>query len=173
MFDSPAGARFSRCGTYRYVLWRRWDPTRPASMIIGLNPSTADARNNDPTIRRCIRFARDWGSGGLIMTNLFAFRATDPSDLKKAEDPVGPRNDFWVRSISATCPVLVAAWGNDGAWQGRSTQLCQRLGHRLQILRLNKSGEPAHPLYLPAGLRPRPWIEQHDSDVDRSPMRSS
>lgn len=88
-----SGANFSRCRRFRYALWREWDATLPAVMLIGLNPSTADANHNDPTIRRCIGFARDWGFGGVRVLNLFAFRATYPDDLKAAADPVGPRND--------------------------------------------------------------------------------
>jgi len=160
MFGAACGARFSRCKRYRYALWRCWDSMRQPVVIIGLNPSTADARNNDPTIRRCIRFARDWGAGGLIMINLFAFRATDPSDLKQAADPVGPRNDFWIRRSSKVGATLVAAWGNHGDWMGRSNLMRRRFGPRLQILRLNQGGQPAHPLYLPARLRPMPWSEQ-------------
>jgi hypothetical protein len=161
MFESARGASFSRCQRYRYALWRRWDQDRPLVAMIGLNPSTADAKRDDPTIRRCIGFARDWGGGGLVMANLFAFRATRPSDLKKADDPIGPRNDHWIGRISRLCPTLVAAWGNDGAWLGRSAQLHRRLGSRLQILRLNRSGEPAHPLYLPARLRPVEWTDHN------------
>ncbi len=163
MVASSTGARFSRCGRYRYTLWRRWDAKRQLVMMIGLNPSTADAEKDDPTIRRCIRFARDWGGGGLIMTNLFAFRATDPTDLKQAADPVGPRNDFWIRRTSQACPTLVAAWGNDGAWMGRSRLIRERFGPRLQVIRLNRSGEPAHPLYLPARLQPISWETPRDS----------
>jgi len=156
--ESCRGASFSRCKRFRYALWRRWDLDRPAVAIIGLNPSTADAEHDDPTIRRCTSFARDWGFGGLVMANLFAFRATVPSDLKRARRPIGPRNDQWIGRIVRVCPTLVAAWGNDGAWMGRSAELRRRLGSRLQVLRLNKSGEPAHPLYLPARLRPVAWI---------------
>ncbi|TVS13620.1 MAG: DUF1643 domain-containing protein [Wenzhouxiangella sp.] len=157
MIDTPSGANFSRCRRYRYTLWRRWDADRRLVMVIGLNPSTADARRNDPTIRRCIGFARDWGCGGLVVTNLFAFRATYPSDLKAASDPVGPRNDAWIRRMARQVDVVVAAWGNDGAWLGRSARLQRILSGRLHCLRLNHSGEPAHPLYLPAGLIPIQW----------------
>jgi len=152
---AESGANFSRCRRYRYTLWRRWDPARPAVMIIGLNPSTADARQDDPTIRRCIGFARDWGYGGLVVTNLFAFRATYPADLKAAADPVGPRNDAWIRRMAGQVEIVVAAWGNDGAWLNRSTRICRMFCDRLHCLRLNAGGEPAHPLYLPAGLRPK------------------
>ena len=154
---SAAGANFSRCGRYRYTLWRRWDVDRPAVMIIGLNPSTADARQDDPTIRRCIGFARAWGYGGLVVTNLFAFRATYPVDLKAAADPVGPCNDAWIRRMARQVGIIVAAWGNDGAWLQRSARVRRMLAGRLHCLRLNAGGEPAHPLYLPARLAPRRW----------------
>lgn len=85
------GAHFSRCRRYRYALWRQWQAAGPMLMLIGLNPSTADAERNDPTIRRCIGFAHDWGFGGVWVLNLFAWRATLPADLKAAADPVGPR----------------------------------------------------------------------------------
>ncbi len=157
MFQVSAGANFSRCRRYRYTLWRSWDEKRPKVMIIGLNPSTADARNTDPTIRRCIGFSNDWGYGGLIVTNLFAFRATYPADLKAAVDPVGPRNDVWIRRMARQVETIVAAWGNDGAWLGRSARLRRMFAGRLHCIRLNACGEPAHPLYLPARLRPREW----------------
>lgn len=152
-----SGANFSRCRRYRYTLWRRWDSSRPLVMIIGLNPSTADARQNDPTIRRCIGFARDWGYGGLVVTNLFAFRATYPADLKATSDPVGPRNDVWLRRMAGQVEMIVAAWGNDGTWLNRGVRVRQMLARRLFCLRLNAAGQPAHPLYLPAGLKPITW----------------
>ena len=155
--SAAAGANFSRCRRYRYTLWRRWDSARGLVMIIGLNPSTADARNNDPTIRRCIGFARDWGYGGLVVTNLFAFRATYPTDLKAAADPVGPRNDLWIRRMAGQVETIVAAWGNHGTWLDRSTRIRRMLAGRLRCIKLTAAGEPAHPLYLPAGLMPQDW----------------
>lgn len=152
-----SGANFSRCRRFRYTLWRRWDADRPLAMIIGLNPSTADARRDDPTIRRCICFARDWGHGSLVVTNLFAFRATYPAELKAAADPVGPRNDLWIRRMAARADIIVAAWGNHGSWLGRSERVGRMLAGRLHCLRLTAAGQPAHPLYLPAGLEPVEW----------------
>ena len=93
--DMERSANFSRCRRYRYALWRRWAPGDDYGLLVGLNPSTADHRRDDPTIRRCIGFARDWGYSGLCVANLFAFRATYPRDLFAADDPVGPRNDAW------------------------------------------------------------------------------
>lgn len=126
-------------------------------MLVGLNPSTADAKRNDPTIRRCIGFACDWGFGGVWVLNLFAFRATYPADLRAAEDPIGPRNDRWLRRVARQCQRVVACWGNDGAFLGRSARVRGMIGDRLEVLRINGSGEPAHPLYLPKRLEPRPW----------------
>ncbi len=156
MIVTASGANFSRCRRYRYTLWRRWDSQAPLVMIIGLNPSTADARKNDPTIRRCISYAHDWNYGGLVVTNLFAYRATYPTDLKDATDPVGPRNDAWIRRMAGQVETIVAAWGNDGAWLGRSATLRRVFDGRLRCLRINAGGDPAHPLYLPAGLTPQP-----------------
>lgn len=156
--QSPhSGAHFSRCRRYRYALWRGWSPPQPSLMLIGLNPSTADARQDDPTIRRCIAFARDWGFGGVWVLNLFAYRATHPADLKAAADPVGPRNDYWLRTIARRCDRIVAAWGNHGRFMDRSGRVRWMFGDRLEVLRLNAGGEPAHPLYLPRGLKPMAW----------------
>lgn len=156
-----SGAHFSRCRSFRYALWREWDAERSKVLMIGLNPSTADATSNDPTIRRCIGFARDWGFGGVWVLNLFAYRATYPADLKAALDPVGPRNDEWIRRVARRVDRVVAVWGNDGAMLGRSTPVRRMLGHRLEVIRLNARGEPAHPLYLPKGLKPIRW-PMHD-----------
>jgi len=152
-----SSAHFSRCRSFRYALWREWNAGEPKVLMIGLNPSTADATRNDPTIRRCIGFARDWGFGGLWVLNLFAYRATHPSDLKVAGDPVGPRNDKWLRDVARKTARAVAVWGNDGAFMGRSTRVRDMLGDRLEVIRLNAGGEPAHPLYLPKGLKPVRW----------------
>jgi hypothetical protein len=86
-------AKFSACRKYRYALWRTWDESKPNVMIIGLNPSTADENENDPTITRCINFAKSWGYGGVCVTNLFAYCATVPSDMKESNDPIGSEND--------------------------------------------------------------------------------
>ena len=149
-------ANFSRCRHYRYALWRRWGEGDDFALLVGLNPSTADHRQDDPTIRRCIGFARDWGYSGLCVANLFAWRATYPEDLFNSDDPVGPKNDAWLRKLARQASLVVAAWGNHGRHQQRSRQVVPMLGP-LHYLRLNHSGEPAHPLYLPRTLTPLPW----------------
>lgn len=128
-------------------------------MFIGLNPSTADATNDDPTIRRCIGYARDWGCDGLCMMNLFAFRATLPKDMKAAEDPVGPENDRTLIFMAEGAEVIVAAWGNNGRYMGRDEKV-KAMIPQLHYLRLTKDGFPAHPLYLPKGLKPVLWMNR-------------
>lgn len=154
-------ADLSSCRTYRYALWRIWGGTAGYAMFVGLNPSTADETEDDPTIRRCIAFARSWGYSGLCMTNLFAFRATQPADMRAAADPVGPDNDDWLRDAGSAAAVVVAAWGCHGVHQGRDA-IVRALLPRLHYLRLTKDGHPGHPLYLPKTLRPVPWRRSDD-----------
>ena len=143
------GAAFSRDGRYRYRLWRRWDRSRPTIAFCMLNPSTADASRDDPTIRRCIGFARDWGYGGIEVVNIFGLRATDPRDLRSAHDPVGPRNDAFMLRAAALSPVVIA-WGVHGALRGRGAEALSLLATRTRLLALGRtrSGAPRHPLYL-------------------------
>ena len=150
------GAVFSPCRRYRYVLWRQWSGSGGYALVVGLNPSTADEQLDDPTVRRCIAFARDWGFGGLCLANLFAFCATSPAVLIRATDPLGPDNDQWLQTCSAGAGLIVAAWGRRGGWRGRD-QAVRRLLPRLHVLGLGKTASPLHPLYLPRSCRPRPW----------------
>lgn len=124
--------------------------------MVGLNPSTADAVSNDPTIRRAMDFARRWGRGGLIMVNLFAYRSTDPKALRQVEDPVGPDNDHWIKYWCEQVDLVVAVWGNEGRFLGRDVAVRALCG-QLHALKINASGQPAHPLYLPSGLTPKVW----------------
>ena len=149
-------ATFSPDRVYRYGLARTWAPELPTLLLVGLNPSTADETRDDPTIRRCLGFARSWGYGRLIVANLFAFRATHPRELRRAADPVGPDNDTWLLRYAARAERIVAAWGNDGCYQGRDRAV-RALLPDLYCIRRNRSGQPAHPLYLPAELRPLPF----------------
>ena len=151
-----SGAHISACGRYRYSLWRQWAPG-PQVMFVGLNPSTADATLDDPTIRRCIGFARAWGYGGLMMTNLFAWRATAPRTMMAASEPVGPDNDRVLQAAYAKATLTVAAWGAHGTHGGRNNAVRALMPH-MHYLRLTKEGHPGHPLYLPSGLLPMEWI---------------
>lgn len=145
-------AHLSKCKKYRYALWRIWDESKPAVMFVCLNPSTADEVEDDPTIRRCIGFARSWGYGALCVANLFAFRSTNPSVIFSEKDPVGQENDNWLLSLAKDSEIVVAAWGNQGAYLGRSKEVLKLLS-TVYCLKLNKSGEPAHPLYQPASAQ--------------------
>lgn len=148
-------AKLSACRRYRFALWRAWDESGPVAMFIGLNPSKANEREDDPTLVRCINFAKSWGYGGVCIANLFAYRATDPNDMRVAERPVGRGNDRWLQRLSAESDIVIAAWGNDGAYMGRGKKV-RSLIPDLYCLQLNKSGEPAHPLYLKRTLLPVP-----------------
>jgi len=153
--EPNTGAVFSPCRRYRYALWRIWNESKPPAMFVGLNPSTADEVNNDNTVSSCIRYARDWGYGSLVMTNIFAYRARYPKDMKAQEDPVGPENDRHLLELAGKAGVVVAVWGNDGRYRGRSAEV-RRLIPRLHCLVMTKAGEPHHPLYLPTTLKPIP-----------------
>ena len=148
-----SGATISPDGIYRYALTRRWDSTKGLVRWIMLNPSTADATVDDPTIRRCMGFARSWGFGGILVHNLFALRATDPRELKRHPDPVGPHNNAHLADPQASRLPTVCAWGAHGALNGRADavlDLLRRAGAKPTCLGLTKAGHPRHPLYLPA-----------------------
>ncbi len=147
------GAALSPCRRYRYALWRIWDEQKPLVLFIGLNPSTADEQYDDPTLTRCINFAKAWGYGGVYTANLFAYRATKPKDLFKRKRIIGKDNNDWLNTLAAKVDLVIAAWGNDGRYQNRANQVKQQLP-LLHYLKMNKSGEPAHPLYLKADLAP-------------------
>ena len=146
-------AQFSECRNYRYALWREWDESKPQAMIIGLNPSTADETKDDPTVKRCINFAISWGFGGVCVTNLFAYRATKPFEMKASDEPVGSENDAWIMKLAKEASIVVAAWGNHGSYLSRSEKI-RRILKNLHCMKINKSGEPTHPLYLKADLKP-------------------
>ena len=161
-----SGASFSSCREYRYLLWRRWswlnDQPRWLN-VIGLNPSTADESKDDPTIRRCIRFAKDWGYGGVTILNLYAYRATDPRVMRRflhdGGDIIGPENDAYITRLTKDKDV-VAAWGNHADWERASDveYILRVNAATLSVLKQNANSSPAHPLYLSAQLRPYPWV---------------
>ena len=145
-------ANFSSCRKYRYSLSRIWDKQKKFVLFIGLNPSTADEKIDDPTIRRCSVYAQKWGYGGFMMVNLFAYRTTLPSNLKKVKYPVGRDNDKYIVKLSKKADITVAAWGNNGILYRRDKQVLS-LVPNLMCLKVNKSGQPAHPLYLKKDLK--------------------
>lgn len=151
-------ALISDCGLYRYTLSRVWAPKLPQVLFIGLNPSTADAMIDDPTVRRFIGFSRAWHCGGFTLGNLFAFRATRPRDIMAAPDPVGPSNDDYLVRLHRAAALTVACWGVNGAFQDRDRAVVELLQfhetRRLHCIATTKDGHPAHPLYLPGHLKP-------------------
>jgi len=146
-------AIFSKDRIYRYVLTREWDLKKPSLMIISLNPSTADEKINDPTIQRCIGFAKQWGFGKLIVTNLFSFRATSPKDLFKSKNPVGDKNDYWIKKLSKKVNKIVLAYGNYGKFKNRHEKILKIINNPYCI-KESKTGMPMHPLYLKYTKKP-------------------
>ena len=158
------GATISPCGVYRYRLSRIWQPEHGLVVWILLNPSTADAVWDDPTVRRGIGFTQDWGYGGLIFVNLFAFRATSPLVMMSEADPIGPENDAQIVAAASGPQVrrVVVAWGQHGDFRDRDrhvTRLLREHGVRLECLGLTKEGHPRHPVRLAGDTRLVPYGE--------------
>lgn len=153
-------AVLSDCGRYRYALWRDTGALggEGTVLFVMLNPSTADAETDDATIRRCVRFARDWGYARLAVGNLYAYRATDPNALGEVEDPVGPENDDWLLELQGS-GATIAAWGANAWARRRECEAIALLTYGgslgLDCLGQTKSLAPRHPLYVPATARPR------------------
>jgi hypothetical protein len=146
-------AVISDCGKYRYELFRGWNYSEPKILFIMLNPSTADAQNDDPTIRRCMGFAKSWQYGGFYVANLFALRATNPKEIYKAADPIGKDNLFYLhRAAVLQCNgEVICAWGNHGRYKNIGNQVLEALwdwGVVPNCFGLTKKGQPKHPLYL-------------------------
>jgi hypothetical protein len=160
LLSGDASAVFSEDRAYRYRLTRTWGSSGTHVTWIMLNPSTADAMTDDPTIRRCTAFTKAWGFDGLIVVNLFAFRATDPRGLACA-DPVGPDNDRFIREAIAPWSVVVAAWGAHGHLWNRGFQVARTLSAEvtgLACLGVTKAGQPRHPLYVRADAPLIPYL---------------
>jgi hypothetical protein len=122
--------------------------------FVGLNPSTATEAKDDPTVKRCRRFADSWGFDGIVMLNAYAWRDTDPRKMKAAAEPVGVANDHFLRAAGATCGMVVLCWGNH-ADAGRVEELRVLFeGVEVKALRVTKSGAPEHPLYMPSAIVP-------------------
>jgi hypothetical protein len=149
-------AVLSPCGAYRYELARVWDPARPGCVFVMLNPSTADADKDDPTIRKVCGFADRWGFGRVVVVNLFAFRTRYPWQMFDAADPIGPENDAYIIKHAKAAPLVVVAWGQNVVKSGRPVirERPARLGRLLDGVRFQmigpatKSGNPTHPVML-------------------------
>lgn len=147
-------ATISGCGTYRYMLRRTWNYTLPRVLIVMLNPSTADARVDDATIRSCVRLCQWRHDGGFEVVNLFALRATDPAELSKHDDPVGADNDYAIESAIGRCDIAICAWGAHPMAGNRSEHVRSLLrGRRPAVFCWGKTkrGAPKHPLYIKSG----------------------
>lgn len=156
-----ASAELSSCGQYRYWLSRRISMGERTVLFVGLNPSTADASEDDPTIRRCVGFARAWGFDWLLMGNVNAWRSTDPKGLPA--DPltaVGPGNQDALKWMTQKAEIVIAAWGNEplNSYARQLSLMIAALPHA-RHLGLNKNGTPKHPLYLAKTLTPTPFAE--------------
>lgn len=149
-------AIISKDKIYRYKLSRTWDSTKPTILFIGLNPSIADENVDDPTITRCINFAKDWGYGTLLMANLFAFRSTYPKDIYLIDDPIGKDNDHYLLECVTQSDLIVACWGNNGTYMNREKVITE-LVPNLYCLQKNKNGTPHHPLRPPRNIHPLPF----------------
>jgi hypothetical protein len=150
-------AALSDDGFYRYNLVRRWDLSRPMAVFVMLNPSVADASIDDPTIRRCIGFGKRWGRGGIVVVNLYALRTPNPVFLWKSADPVGARNDQYIRGALWKGSPVVVAWGVN-ARQDRVKEFLELAADRkLYCLGTTKTGAPRHPLYVRGTHAPEPW----------------
>lgn len=157
------GAHFSPDRRYRYSLWRIWNEDKPLVMFIGLNPSTANEREPDPTIRRVMKFAYNWGYGGIYMMNLFAFVTAYPIRLAEEADPLGDNNG-WLDKIAINCEMIVFAWGAFGDGKGRQlirdrAESVKALFPGAYCIAKTKTGHPGHPLFLPGYLKPFPYFE--------------
>jgi hypothetical protein len=157
--DAQSEAVYSDCERYRYLLTRRWGPGRKALFVM-LNPSTATEMQNDPTVERCERRARALGCGAFRVTNIFAFRATDPKVMRAEVDPVGPANDAAILESLSWADMVLCAWGNHGLHLNRGADVAALLRKArvpLWHLGLTGQGQPRHPLYVGYDQQPQPW----------------
>ena len=158
--DAESVAVYSACEHYRYRLTRVWEGGGTHAVFVMLNPSTATEVQNDPTVERCERRARTLGFGSFTVLNIFAWRATDPREMRAAADPVGPENDAAILGRLSQADRVICAWGTHGAHLGRGPaveRLLRDAGARLWHLGLSKDGHPKHPLYIAYGVQPQLW----------------
>ena len=147
-------------GQYRYSLTRLWDKKLPKLVFLMLNPSTANDFEDDPTIRRCLNFAKRWGFGSIEVVNLFAFRATNPNELLTCLDPIGKENDKYIKNALKDAELVIVAWGTKGTLLNRNEQVIELLNNQNNIycLALTKEGHPKHPLYIKNDEKPKKFI---------------
>jgi hypothetical protein len=159
--DAASVAVYSDCEDYRYQLTRTWDATGPKALFVMLNPSTATEFQNDPTVERCERRSRVLGFGAFRVTNIFAYRATDPRVMRAQADPIGPENDAVIAESALWADQVICAWGSHGAHLARGVAveaLLRTTGQHLFHLGLTMGGAPKHPLYTSYAVQPEIWV---------------
>jgi len=145
---------------YRYSLTHKWSGAPDKKLVfLMLNPSTADAFQADPTVAACMVWAQMWEFGELEVVNIFAYRATDPKIMKKAEDPIGPLNNAFIKEAAASASLIVAAWGAHGDHLGRGVEVATKLLREVKLTCFTtvKGGHPKHPLYIKRRTKPKPF----------------
>lgn len=163
--DAASVAIYSDCERYRYSLTRVWDDAVRKIHFVMLNPSTATEVQNDPTVERCERRARTLGYGAFCVTNIFAWRDTDPKKMRAAADPVGPQNDAAIQNACDWADTIVAAWGLHGDHLGRGRDvraLLSGIAKPVYHLGLTAAGHPKHPLYIAYATQPVIWDLSHE-----------
>jgi hypothetical protein len=158
--DAPSTAIYSDCEKYRYSLTRVWDEGGRKALFIMLNPSTATEVQNDPTVERCERRSRALGFGAFCVTNIFAWRDTDPRNMRAAKDPIGPANDDTILKGCTWCDQIICAWGNHGEHLARGQEVADLLAAMntpLYHFGMTKTGQPKHPLYISYEKQPELW----------------
>lgn len=159
--DAPSIAVYSDCERYRYALTRVWDEAGCRVHFVMLNPSTATEVQNDPTVERCERRARALGYGAFRVTNIFAWRDTDPRNMRAASDPIGADNDQAILDGASWADRTICAWGTHGEHRNRGPQveaLLRDTNATLLHLGLSKAGHPKHPLYIAYSQQPEHWL---------------
>lgn len=149
--------KISECQKYRYSLTRVWDESKPSILFVGLNPSTADADKDDPTIKKLIAYTKAWGYGGFEIVNLFAYRSSDPKNLyNKQAIAIGPGNTTYLKQAASSHVKTICMWGNQAKEISETvtaiwTQYFR--GKGAYCFKINRDGSPAHPLYLPGSCK--------------------
>ncbi len=164
------GATLDPSGVYRYQLWRVWDESKPRVLFVMLNPSTADAEQDDPTIRKCIAYAKAWEYGSLEVVNLFALRSTSPALIYEHEDPKGAENDPYILESAYRSQLVIAAWGVHGEHRQRDRYIGALFSLHaipLHCLGTTKNGLPRHPLYLKSDIQLSPFKVTNEARLNR------
>ncbi len=160
--DAASVAIYSDCMNYRYALTRVWQPSGRKALFVMLNPSTATEVQNDPTVERCERRARALGFGAFRVCNIFAWRATDPKEMRAQADAVGPENDAAITESCTWADSIICAWGTHGEHLNRGANvetLMRNTNRPLHHLGLTKAGHPKHPLYIGYKVQPVAWMQ--------------